>query len=80
VVSDGNVLAPDLFSREFELAATMYAWERVWLVRIFNIVNTSLEPLCISSANVRVLLGLTQTYAMTGNPWTMEFADWFFTL
>jgi hypothetical protein len=80
VVSNANVLAPDLSSRKLELAATMYARERVWAVRISNVVDTSLEPLWISSANVRIVLQLAKTYAMTGNPWTVKFADWFLTV
>jgi hypothetical protein len=55
VVSIVNVLAPYFFGSEFELAIGMYTWQRVWVGRIYNVVSTSLESLCILSAGVRVL-------------------------
>lgn len=60
VVSIVNVLAPYLFGSEFELAIGMYTWQRVWIDCIYNVVSTSLEPLCILSAGVRVLHSISE--------------------
>jgi hypothetical protein len=78
VVSSVNVLAPYLFGGEFELAIRMYAWQRVGIDRIYNVVSTFLEPLCTPSVNNQALHSTT-TYAVTLNPRAMELDDRFLT-
>ena len=72
MVSNGNVLTPDLFRGELKLATAMYTWKRVWVVCVSDVVCTHLESLHSLVSDLSSETSSEGTYAVAVNPGAME--------